>query len=222
MEREQPLRVEIWADLVCPWCYIGKRRFERALASFPHRERVDVVHRSFQLDPHSPPGVTRSREEMLKAKYGWSDSQLQEIDARMKSTAAAEGLDYHLEGGVTGNTLDAHRVVHLAAARGLQDAVVERLYRAHFVEQRSLFDHESLIGLAAEAGLDATDVRHVVEGTDFAERVADDVNTARSLGASGVPFFVIDNRYAVSGAQSSDVFGQALARAWEHDVPVQR
>src|SRR5919201_1933487 len=134
------MRVDIWSDLVCPWCYVGKRRFEKALARYEHRDDVQIVHRSFQLNPAAPRDGTSSRREMLAQKYRLTPEQVVEMDARMTQTAAAEGLEYHLEGTTTGNTFDAHQLVHLAAAHGVQDAVIERLYRAYFTEQRSIFD----------------------------------------------------------------------------------
>ncbi len=208
------MRVDIWSDLVCPWCYVGKRRFERALERFDHRADVEVVHRSFQLDPSSPPGQPVDRRAMLMQKYGWSDAQADEMDARMTRTAAAEGLAYRLEGGATGNTLDAHRIVHLAAAHGLQDQVVERLFKAHFVEQRSLFEPASLVELGTEAGLSDADIRQVLQGADYKDDVRRDVNEARTLGISGVPFFLVDERLGVSGAQQVDVLLEALTRGW--------
>ena len=209
------MRVDIWSDIVCPWCYVGKRRFERALAAFPHREAVEVVYHSFQLDPVSPRGSSAPRRAALKAKYGWSDAQADDMDARMTQTAAAEGLEYHLNGGVTGNTFDAHQVLHLARERGIQDAVAERLFRAHFTELRSIFDRQSLIDLAVEAGLDRGDVQDALARDAYAGAVQADVEQARALGASGVPFFVVAERYGVSGAQATEVFTGALARAWD-------
>ena len=206
--------VAIWSDLVCPWCYVGKRRFEHALASVAIRDDIQVVHRSFQLNPSAPKGTTMSRREMLKSKYGWSDAQAEAMDRRMEQTAAAEGLKYQLgAGGVTGNTADAHQLTHLAHHRGIQDAVVERFFRAYFTEQRSLFDHDSLVELATEAGLDADEVRGVLRDGAYVDAVAADDREAKALGASGVPFFVIDKRHGISGAQPSDVFVQVLTRA---------
>ena len=213
------MRIDIWTDVVCPWCYIGKRRFERALAGFAHRGDVEVVHRSFQLNPAAPAGQTSSRRESLKSRYQLTDAQVQAMNARMEETAAAEGLRYDLSGDLTGNTFDAHRVLHLARARGLQDAVIERFYRAYFGERRSLFDHESLVDLAGEAGLDRDDVRRMLAGNDHADAVRADIEEARILGATGVPFFVIDGRYGVSGAQPPDVFSEALTRAWADADP---
>lgn len=207
------MRVDIWSDIVCPWCYVGKRRFEKALASLAGRDDVQIVHRSFQLDPHSPRGQTFDRRQVLQQKYGWSTIQAQEMDSRMTATAAADGLDYKLGGGVTGNTMDAHQVVHLAREHGSQEAVLERLYRAHFTEQRSIFDRDSLVALAAEAGLNADEARDVLERDAYVAAVNADNAEARSLGANGVPFFVLNNRLGVSGAQPVETFAAALAQA---------
>ena len=216
------MRIDIWSDVVCPWCYVGKRRFERALAAFDARDEVQVVHRSFQLDPSRPKGQTQKRREMLMAKYRLTAAQVQGLDAQMEQTAAAEGLEYHLGDGVTGNTLDAHRLLHLAAARGRQDDALERFYRAYFTEGRSLFDRPSLTALAVEAGLDERDVHGVLDSDAYAAAVATDIREAQTLGANGVPFFVFDNRFGVSGAQASDVFSQVLARARENRVASNR
>src|SRR5687767_14417465 len=186
------MRVEIWSDVVCPWCYIGKRRFEAALAAFPHKDQIDVVHRSFELDPSQPKGRTQNTVQMLAAKYRMSVEQARDMMTRVEQTAAELGLEYHLANTLSGNTVDAHRVLHLAKSRGLQDQAIERLYRAYFTEGQSLFDHDSLIRLAAEAGLDPTEVRQVLESDEYADAVQQDESEAHQLGATGVPFFVID------------------------------
>ena len=207
--------IHIWSDIVCPWCYLGKRRFEHALALFDHREAVHVTHRSFQLDPSRPRHQTTNRRAMLKAKYQLTDAKVHEMDARMEGLAEIEGLEYHLtDEGLTGNTLDAHQLLQLGKERGVQDAVIERLYRAYFTEQRSVFDRTSLVTLAGDAGLDQAEARDVLERDAYVKAVEADVNEARSLGVNGVPFFVI-GRYGVSGAQATDVFGEALTRAWD-------
>jgi predicted DsbA family dithiol-disulfide isomerase len=210
------MKIDIWSDIVCPWCYLGKRRFEHALALFDHRDQIEVAHRSYQLDPSKPRHQTSNRRAMLKAKYQLSDAQVQEMDARMERLADIEGLEYHLtDAGLTGNTLDAHQLVHLAKSRGAEDAMIERLYRAYFTEQRSVFDRDSLVTLAGEAGLDQAEARDVLERDRYAAAVTDDVNEARSLGVNGVPFFVLGGRYGVSGEQSAEVFTDALTRAWD-------
>lgn len=207
------MRVEIWSDLVCPWCYVGKRRFEQAVARFDNREAVRVTHRSFQLNPAAPRDRTSSRREMLMQKYRLGPAQVDEMDARMTQTAAAEGLDFHLTGTATGNTFDAHQLVHLGGDRGLQDAVVERFYRAYFTEQRSLFDRESLLELAVDAGLERGEAAVALQANRYADAVSADILAARRLGATGVPFFVVDERYGVSGAQAPEVFLDVLKKA---------
>ena len=206
------MRVDIWSDLVCPWCYVGKRRFEKALARFDRRDDVQIVHRSFQLNPAAPRDRISNRRELLMQKYRLSSAQATEMDARMTQTAAAEGLEFHLEGTLTGNTFDAHQMVHLADAHGLQDAVVERFYRAYFIEQRSLFAADSLIDLAVEAGLDRDEAASTLHTSRYAEAVRADIDIARQLGVTGVPFFVIDDRYGISGAQAPDTFLDVLQR----------
>ena len=208
------MRIDVWSDLVCPWCYIGKRRLERALAAAPEAPQVEIIHRSFQLNPSAPEGTTSLRRDYLRTKYGWSPSQAARIDAEMEQRAAADGLEYHLTAdGLTGNTFDAHRLIHLARGRGRQDETVERFFRAYFTEQRSLFDRASLETLAVDAGLGADEARRVLAGHDYADAVTHDLREARALGVSGVPFFVFDRRLGVSGAQPVDTFVDAIKRA---------
>ena len=207
------VRVDIWSDLVCPWCYVGKRRFENALARFDNRNEVQVVHRSFQLNPAAPRDRTSSRREMLMQKYRLSSAQVEKMDARMTETAAAEGLEFHLDGTVSGNTFDAHQLVHLAHAHGVQDPMVERLFRAYFTERRSLFAQDALVDLAADVGLDREEAAATLRNGRYSEAVTSDIEIARQLGATGVPLFVIDDRYGVSGAQAPETFLDVLQRA---------
>jgi predicted DsbA family dithiol-disulfide isomerase len=206
------VKVEIWADVVCPWCYIGKRRFESALARFPHRDEVEVVHRSFQLDPSAPHGVTRPTRVALAEKYGAAD--FDQMFARVEGIARAEGLDYHLARGTSGNSVDALRVLHAAEAAGLAELAWELFYRAYFIEQRSVFDRDSLVELAVEAGLSRETARAVLDSDQYAAAVEDDTRTAASLGATGVPFFVADRRIGVAGAQPVEVMLGMLEQAW--------
>ncbi|KAB2366764.1 DsbA family oxidoreductase [Actinomadura montaniterrae] len=208
------MRVEIWSDVICPWCYIGKRQFERALGSFEHRDQVEIAYRAFQLDPSYPAGRTEDVADMLSAKYGMSREQAVQMNQQMEERAAGVGLEYHLEGGQVGNTADAHRLVHLAGEQGVQDGVVEALYKAHFTDRRSVFDRDSLVEVGAEAGLDAAAARDVLASGKFTAEVEADQQEAQRLGATGVPFFVLDRRYGVSGAQPAEAFAQALDRAW--------
>ena len=207
------MQVDIWSDLVCPWCYLGKRRFETALAVFGHGHDVEVVHRSFQLDPSIPKGTSPRARDMLMRKYRMAEAQIVASQTQLEELAAIEGLEYHLVDSHTGNTLDAHRLVHLGKEQHIQDAVIERLFRAHFTENKSLFDNESLSALGAEAGLQGVD--ELLSGTRFEDAVVADHREAHELGCRGVPFFVIDGRYGVSGAQAVDVFSDALTHAWE-------
>jgi predicted DsbA family dithiol-disulfide isomerase len=208
------MQIEIWSDVVCPWCYIGKGRFENALQQFEGRDGVSIVHRSFQLDPTRPLAQTHNRRQMLMTKYRLSAEQVSSMDTQMEKLAADEGLEYHLgPDGVTGNTRQAHELVHLARAAGLGDALMERFYRAYFTEGRSVFDVDSLVGLAQEVGLDDTSCRRALAEGTYTAAVAAEGEQARQFGAGGVPFVVIDTRFGVSGAQAADVFLDALRRA---------
>ena len=214
------MRVEIWSDVVCPWCYVGKRRFEQALASFPHRDEVEVVWRSFELDPSAPAERVGDYAQMLATKYGVSLAEGQRMIDTMTATAAAEGLDFRFDLARVGNTFDAHRVLHLAAERGLQDALKERLMRATFTEGEPIGDPETLVRLAVEAGLDAEETRAVLSSDRYGEQVRDDERDAQRFGISGVPFFVVDRKYGVSGAQPAELLREVLDRAWAESAPV--
>lgn len=208
------MQVEIWSDVVCPWCYLGKRRFERALGSFDHRDEVEVVYRSFELDPSAAPGVSTPTVELLARKYGMTVAQATAAQRQMEQRAAQDGLAFRMDGLRSGNTRDAHRLLQLAKAHHRQADLAERLHHAYFSEQASIFDHSSLAELAVEAGLDRSEALRVLAGEDYGDAVDADEAMARSLGASGVPFFVIDRRYGISGAQPAEVIAQALDRAW--------
>ncbi|MFS0692023.1 DsbA family oxidoreductase [Streptomyces nitrosporeus] len=214
------MRVEIWSDIACPWCYIGKARFEKGLAGFAHRDRVEVVHRSFELDPGRAKGDTEQVIGMLARKYGRTPEQAREMEGNVAANAQAEGLGYLTEGRDHGNTFDIHRLLHLAKARGLQDELLTLAYRANFAEERSVFDGSVLADIAAEAGLDADEVRAVLADPEaYADEVRADEQEAARLGATAVPFFVFDRRYGISGGQPSEVFAQALEQAWKDHEP---
>jgi predicted DsbA family dithiol-disulfide isomerase len=214
------MQVEVWSDVVCPWCYIGKRKLETALSRFPHADQVEVIWRSFQLDPGIPEGHTEATLPALAAKYGRSVAEMAQLQQRVEEAAAGEGLEYHLADGVSGNTLLAHQLVHLAAERGLGGAMEERLMRAYFTEQRSVFDVESLVPLAVEVGLDGAQARAALTDRRYLGAVHEDIDTARALGATGVPFFVVDRTYGAAGAQPAEVLLQLLERAWSDSHPL--
>ncbi|MFJ3901780.1 DsbA family oxidoreductase [Streptomyces sp. NPDC090025] len=200
----------------CPWCYIGKARFEKGLAAFAHRDEIEVVHRSFELDPHRAKSETGPVLEMLASKYGRTLDEARAMEAHVATNAHSEGLEYRTEGRDHGNTFDIHRLLHLAKDRGVQNALLDLAYRANFAEERSVFDDDTLVALAVEAGLDETEVRAVLADPEaYADAVRADEREAAELGANGVPFFVLDRKYGVSGGQPAELFTQALEQAWQ-------
>src|SRR5687768_2531664 len=214
------MQVEVWSDVVCPWCYIGKRRLESALEQFPHRDQVEVIWRSFQLDPSVPEGTTHATLPALAAKYGTSEEAMRANMARVEDVAAGEGLAYHLADGVSGNTLLAHELLHLAAEHGLRNQLKERLFHAYFEEGRPVFDIDSLVPFAVEVGLDEAEVREALTDRRFLAAVREDGATGQALGATGVPFFVVDRRYGAAGAQPAELLLQILERAWADAHPL--
>ena len=209
------MQIEIWSDVVCPWCYIGKRRLERALGEFEHADEVEVTWRSFQLNPDAPATAVPTLD-YLAQRFG---PQAQAMTARVAELGKGEGLNLDFASSLTVNTLEAHRMLHLAADLGIGDAAKERLLRAHFTEGADVSDHETLTKLMVEAGpLQASTVevrvREVLAGTEYADAVQADIDMARRLGANGVPFFVIDRKYGISGAQAPETFLHALRTAY--------
>jgi predicted DsbA family dithiol-disulfide isomerase len=209
-----PLRVEIWSDIACPWCYIGKRRFEAALAEFDHSDEVEVTWRSFELDPSAPREREGDRVEQLARKYGTTREQAQAMHEQMTGIAAGEGLDLRFDIARSGNTFDAHRLTHLAAAHGLQDAMKERLFRAYLSEGQAIGDPAVLERLALELGMPEDEVRDVLTGDRYAGEVREDEQLAASLAITAVPFFVVDRAIAASGAQPPALLRELLDRAW--------
>jgi len=208
------MEVEIWADIVCPWCYLGKRHFEQALDSFDHADKVQVVYRSFELDPAAPRGVTTPTVEVLAEKYGMTPDRARQAQRQMEERATADGLTFRMDGLRSGNTKDAHRLLHLAKASDRQSELMERLQRAYFTERDSIFEHDALTRLAVEAGLDPDEVADVLASDRYSDHVETDEAMARSIGATGVPLFVIDRRYGISGAQPAETITGVLERAW--------
>ncbi len=215
------MQVEIWSDVVCPWCAIGKRRFEAALARFEHRDEVAVRWRSFELDPTAPQEREGTLTSHLAEKYGTSPEQALGMIEQMSGTAAEEGWEFHLEHARGGNTVDAHRLIHLGAERAIQDAVKERLLRAYLTEGERIGDPDTLARLAVDAGLDESEAREVLDGDRYLDAVRADERQARAYGISGVPFFVVDAKYGVSGAQPADALLEVLQTAWSDAHPLQ-
>ena len=210
------MRVEIWTDIACPWCYIAKARFERALAAFDHRDDVEVVHRSFELNPKAENGTTPIIDAVA-AQYGRTRGQQVAREEYAASEAHAEGLGFKVGARVHGNTFDVHRLLHFAKARGLQVELMDLAFRVNFADERSIYDRATLVSLAVEVGLDDAEVRQVLADAEaYAEEVRADERQAAELGAGGVPFFVLDRQYGVSGLQSIELFSQALEQAWQN------
>jgi len=223
------MKIEIWSDVVCPWCYIGKRRFEEALERFEHRDDVEVEWKAFELDPTAPAVRTGNDVERLAQKYGMSLDQAQAAQDRVARLADDEGLTFDFSIARSGNSFDAHRLIHLAAERGgaaAQDAMKERLFRAYFSEGEAIGERDTLVRLATEvavgddgARLTPDEVRAVLESDTFGDAVRDDEREAQQFGISGVPFFVVDRTYGVSGAQPADALLEVLDTAWDEAHP---
>jgi predicted DsbA family dithiol-disulfide isomerase len=216
------MRIEIWSDVVCPWCYIGKRRLETALSTFEHADEVEVVWRSYELDPSAPAVASETSSAMLARKYGQSADGVARMQEQVAAAAAEEGLAYRLGETMHVNTVDAHRLLHLALHDGgpaLQGRFKEALLAAYFTHARNVADHAVLREVAVSTGLDAARVEEVLGGDEYADEVAADVAQARAYGATGVPFFVVDAAYGVSGAQPAQAFTEVLQRAWREAHP---
>jgi predicted DsbA family dithiol-disulfide isomerase len=211
------VRVDIWSDVVCPWCYIGKRRFEAALVGFEHRDEVELCWHSFQLDPTAPATTEGGYRDPLVRKFGRTDAQVAAMLDDMTELAAKDGLDYRFDRAHHANTFDAHRLLHLAHEHGVQDEVKERLFQAVFTDGQTVSDHRTLREIGVAAGLDGAEIDSMLSSDAYRAEVAADIEQARTYGISGVPFFVIDGRYGVSGAQPAAVLQQALEQAWVDD-----
>lgn len=209
------MHVEIWSDVACPWCYVGKRRFEAALERFGGADAVEVTWRSFELDPEAPASVPGTAAEHLAAKYGRTLEEARGMNAQLTEVAAGEGLRYRLDDARLGSTFDAHRLLQLAGERGRQAELEERLFAARQCEAELVSDHEVLVRLATEVGLDADEVRAVLASDAYADAVREDERTGAALGISGVPTFVVEREIGVSGAQPAEVLLQLLEEGAE-------
>ncbi len=209
------MEVEIWSDVVCPWCYLGKRRFDSALALFDHADDVRITWRAFELDPNAPKASDVPLVELIAKKYGLTAQAVQESNSRITELAAVEGLQYRLDLAKSANSFDAHRLIRLASDAGLADVAEERLFRSYFSEGGRISDRRELTDIAVEVGLDRSTVEEVFAGDAYVSEVRADEALAMDLGISGVPFFAIDRRYGISGAQDVETMVRALNAAWE-------
>ena len=203
--------IEVWSDVVCPWCFIGRRRLQKAIAGLPKEADVEVVHRAFQLNPAA--AETVSTQKMLAEKYRVSPDQVAQMQANLCEIADGEGLCYNLSDTLSGNTKDAHRLLIWAEKFNKQDELLEAMYSSYFEKSGSLFDHQSLANLASQVGLDKAQALELLASDEFTGEVEIDQATAHQFGANGVPFYVVDRKYAISGAQPQEIFNQTLAKA---------
>jgi protein disulfide-isomerase len=209
------MTVEIWSDVMCPFCYIGKRHFEAALEQFPHKNDVDIVWKSFQLDPEMTSQPGKDVYEYLAERKGLSYDQSREMHENVVAMAKRAGLTYNFDKAVIANSFDAHRLVQFAKTRGLGDAAEEALFQAYFTDGKDVADHQTLADLAEKIGLNRQEAQTVLTSGAFADAVENDILEAQRLGLRGVPFFVMDRKYGVSGAQPAEAFLQTLNKAYE-------
>lgn len=213
------MRIDVWSDVICPWCWLGNARLDKALAAFAHAGEVSVVFRSFELDARSSKDLDIPTNDMLAKKYGFGPAQIDAMHERLHGLGMADGIEFRFERARTSNTFEAHQLIHLAGASGEQKAMAGRLFRAQFNEGVRIGDRKELVRLAVEVGLDAAEVEAALDEQRFAPAVRADEDDARTLGISGVPFFLVDGELAVSGAQSVEVLGELLAEAWSKRAP---
>lgn len=208
------MKIEIWSDVVCPFCYIGKRKMEKALQKFPFKNKVTIEWKSFQLNPDQKTNPDLSTLEHLAQSKGWSMDQTRQITANVVEMAKAEGLTFDFEKAVVANTKNAHRLIHLAKELDLQDAMKERLLRAYFSEGKNVDDPKTLAALGEEIGIPSDQIDNVLNSNQYETEVDQDIYESRLIGVRGVPFFVLDRKFGISGAQPDEVFDQTLEKAW--------
>jgi predicted DsbA family dithiol-disulfide isomerase len=212
------MKIEVWSDIMCPFCYIGKRRLENALAKFPFADNVEVVWKSFLLNPDMVTDPGKSTLEYLSETKGWSMTQTAQITKQVVDMAKGEGLIYHMDRTVVANAKNAHRLLQWAKYIGRGGEMKERLLRAYFTEGANIDDFSTLVRLAVEVGLDAAKAHEVLESDAFTSEMENDIYESRLIGVRGVPFFVLDRKYGISGAQPQEVFDESILKAWEEHV----
>lgn len=208
------MQIEIWSDVVCPFCYIGKRKLEKAIEKFPFKDKIQIEWKSFQLNPDQKTNLSISTLEHLSQSKGWSMEQTKEITSNVVNMAAAQGLEFDFEKAVVANTRNAHRLIHLAKESGKGDRMKERLLKAYFSEGKNVDDFSTLISLGKEIGLNEEKIKVMLESDQFEQAVDQDIYESRQVGVKGVPFFVLDRKFGISGAQSDELFEQTLEKAW--------
>ncbi len=215
MENNSKLKIEIWSDVMCPFCYIGKRRLEGALEQFPHKNDIDIEWKSFQLDPNTSSQPGKKTYDYLAERYGRDRNWAVEMHKNVSDQAKAVGLEYDFDKAIIANSFDAHRLSHLAKKYNLGNPLEELIFKAYFTEGKDVANHETLVELGKEVGLDETEIRTMLASDLYADAVRSDIAEAQQIGVKGVPFFVMDRKYAVSGAQPVEAFLQTLEKSWE-------
>ena len=208
------MKVEIWSDVMCPFCYIGKRRFEMALKEFEYADDIDLQWKSYQLNPDMETDPDRNINEYLAEAKGWSPEQARQMNQRVTNMAEEVGLEYNMDQAVVANSFDAHRLIQFAKTEGCGSEMEEALFKAYFTDGKNIADYEILVSLASEAGLDSDKAKEVLNNDKFANQVKHDIQIAKSMQVQGVPFFLFHRKYAVSGARESEVFLKALKQSW--------
>lgn len=216
-KKKKMMKVEIWSDFMCPFCYIGKRQLEKGLDAFAQKEQVEIKWRSFQLDPGMQYEPGKTIHQVLAEKKGITTDQAKQLNDRVSNAAKDVGLEFNLDKAMPANTFRANRLSHLAAEFNLQDQMEERLFRAYFTEGKNIGDISTLLELAIEIGLPENDTRKALETNSYSTEVGKDIEQARQIGIRGVPFFLIDNKYAISGARAADLFTKAFSTAWKEN-----
>lgn len=219
--KPKKMKVEIWSDVMCPFCYIGKRKFEAALEQFEHKDDVEVVWKSFQLQPDLVTDTTKNTLQHLAESKGWTMEYTKQATAQVVQMAKEVGLHYDFDKAVVANSFDAHRTVQYAKTKGKGDAMEEQLFKAYFVDGKNTADHQTLTQLAVSIGLSEAEVKQILADTTYSDAVRQDIYESQQIGVRGVPFFVLGNKYAVSGAQASETFLGALRKAWSETQPLQ-
>lgn len=213
------MKVQIWSDIVCPFCYIGKRKFEMALENFTGKNEVEIEWKSFQLDPEMDNSEGLTVHEYLGKRKGGTPEDGKRMNDQMSAIAKEVGLNYDFDNAIINNTSAAHQLLHFAKEQGLQNELKERLFKAYYIEGKDTGDLKTLAQLAGEVGLDSDEATKVLEQNKFANKVKNDQQQAYEIGVQGVPFYVFNNKYAVSGAQSPEVFAQVLQKVWDDEKP---
>lgn len=214
------MKVEIWSDIVCPFCYIGKRKFEMALGDFEAKDKVEIEWHSFQLDPDMKYKEGQSVHEYLGKRKGGTTKDGKQMNDNMAAIAKEVGLDYDFDKAIVNNTMDAHRLLHLAKTKGLQNKMKERLFAAYYTQGKNIGDSETLVQLGVEVGLQEDEIKTALESDAFKQQVEMDQHHAEQIGVQGVPFFVFNNKYAVSGAQPPSIFKEVLEKVWAEEKPI--